>query len=206
MSLKPEFDAHASNYQVQLDKQLKFFGAESKKYARRKALLIKDAVNEQEQNIYNILDFGCGTGVMTSELYSLFPNANIFGTDPSSKSLEIAIENSNPDINYLAPQALYKRRLQFNLIVAANVFHHIPFVEHLEQLKNLKKHLITGGYFFFFEHNPFNPLARMIVRQCELDKNAKLLAPNGFLTVVAFQIILYSIIYFSLPSQTLLTK
>jgi hypothetical protein len=42
-------------------------------------------------------------------------------------------------------------------------------------LEGLHKNLNQGGELFIFEHNPYNPLTRRIVNNCEFDDDAILL-------------------------------
>jgi hypothetical protein len=47
-----------------------------------------------------------------------------------------------------------------------------------------------GGYLIIFEHNPFNPITRHIVKKCPLDKGARLLRARylkGILTESGFK-------------------
>jgi hypothetical protein len=67
--------------------------------------------------------------------------------------------------------------IEFDVVLAANVFHHIPPAQHMTVLKTIFQKTAEHGYLFIFEHNPFNPLTRKVVNSCPLDKNAILLDP-----------------------------
>ena len=41
-------------------------------------------------------------------------------------------------------------------------------------MKEINRVLKLGGRLYFFEHNPWNPFTRFLVRTCPFDKNAQL--------------------------------
>lgn len=85
-----EFDQYAKQYRELLDKNLWLSGESSTFFAEYKALKLKEWLPELVKTPITILDFGCGDGLMTSFIASLFPTATVFGVDPSSESIEVA--------------------------------------------------------------------------------------------------------------------
>jgi hypothetical protein len=58
------------------------------------------------------------------------------------------------------------------------VFHHIERTAQLRWAKELRRVVAPGGALFVFEHNPYNPLTRRVVRDCVFDKGVTLLTPR----------------------------
>lgn len=66
----------------------------------------------------------------------------------------------------------------YDLIVVANVFHHIPVESRKEVMRDLSQRLAAGGLLTIFEHNPANPVTCWCVDHCPFDDDAVLLPPN----------------------------
>ena len=172
---KIEFDDYADKYDDLLKDQLVFFEGNIDYFAKYKVELISQFVSKQPTSI---LEYGCGTGRNLRYLKEKFPNAKIYGCDISGKSLELAARN-NPDVTlFLNDQFLGHQDQKFDLIVVACVFHHVTPSEREKEVRMLKKVLNTAGEVFVFEHNPWNPVTRHIVRSCPVDADAVLLPPQ----------------------------
>ena len=66
----------------------------------------------------------------------------------------------------------------FDIVFISNVFHHIPFENHAYTLNLIKEIIKKNGIVFIIEHNPFNPLTKLIFNNCIFDKDAKMLLPK----------------------------
>lgn len=106
--------------------------------------------NEVNIEGQNILDFGCGTGLLTERL-SLFAS-NIVAIDTSPKMISILHSKNLPNVTVLSESLtldLMKNHPafinKFNLIVASSVFSFLPNYESI--LKLLKPLLTTNGLF-----------------------------------------------------------
>ena len=75
----------------------------------------------------------------------------------------------------LSPGPLPFRDESFDTITVSCVFHHIIPADRGAVARDLVRVLKPGGLLAVFEHNPWNPLTRMIVSRCALDENAILL-------------------------------
>ncbi len=169
-----EFDLFATNYKQLLDKSLAISGESSEYFADYKARYIAASVPNSFSG--KVLDFGCGVGLGSKFLRKYLPAATLHGFDDSSAS----IQQIDPN---LSVQGLYTsdiRRLNhdYDLIVVANVMHHIPPQRRQGAVIDLKDRLAKNGKLFVFEHNPANPLTRWVVSRCPLDKDAVLLSPR----------------------------
>jgi ubiquinone/menaquinone biosynthesis C-methylase UbiE len=115
---------------------------------------------------------------MTSFVKQLFPLADIVGVDPSAKSIECAQELSK-NITFAETDGctLNYPDSTFDIVYAAGVFHHIPFEDHHNHLKQLFRVLKPGGRFVMFELNPINPLTVLTFKRNPIDQNAKVMTP-----------------------------
>ena len=122
-----------------------------------------------------VLDYGCGVGTLTHRLCTRY--SRVHGFDPSTKSLEEARQHGDSATYCDDPGEL--PRAHFGIVVLANVLHHVPPPNRVELVTRLRELLRPGtGRRVVFEHNPYNPLTRRAVAQCEFDDDAILLGPG----------------------------
>jgi hypothetical protein len=72
----------------------------------------------------------------------------------------------------------------YDLIVVANVFHHIVPTSRQATIETLRERLGSAGRLIIFEHNPLNPLTRLSVRLSPIDKNAQLVSAKPMMTMM----------------------
>jgi SAM-dependent methyltransferase len=65
----------------------------------------------------------------------------------------------------------------FEVAYCNGVFHHVEPEQRLEALGYVYRSLTAGGYFGFWENNPWNPGTRLVMRRIPFDRDAKLLTP-----------------------------
>jgi SAM-dependent methyltransferase len=170
-----DFDDYAEQYETVLTEQLRFFESSSSYFAARKVQALWKHVSKEPASI---LEFGCGTGGNLRHIARLFPGARIYGCDISGKSLERAA-SENPGVTFFAVgEEGNGHGAEFDLILVANVFHHIPPPVRQREASKLAEWLADGGELFFFEHNPYNPVTRRLVSTCPFDRDAVLLRPD----------------------------
>jgi len=128
----------------------------------------------ESKKVERILDFGCGAGRSLSYIRDYFASAELWGYDLSSKSLEVAAQRMPTAQLFSDWNALPSGH--FDLIIAANVFHHIPLKKRVVALKKCYDALNQGGQLFLFEYNPYNPATRWIFEKCPFDVNAEMLS------------------------------
>src|SRR5579883_579006 len=169
--MSSEFDHHAREYDEALIKAMPCGLDENEYFARYKIEHVAAAVHDMSAG--RILDFGCGVGRSVRFLADAFPNSELHGFDPSTESIRIAIERF-PAARFSADwQDVEKAR--YDVVLAANVFHHIDAKEIPMWLKRCRDVLTPNGRFFLFEHNPFNPLTRYVFERCVFDKDATMI-------------------------------
>lgn len=165
-----EFDQYANNYDRLLQGSLPP-GVEGGEYlAEYKVWLC--SLKLRQKNIQRILDFGCGSGRSIQFLKKYFPAAEVYGFDPSETSLQLA-RVAHPNAVFVQSMDLLPR--DFDLILLANVLHHIPVNARSEVLVRCRDSLSTDGSVFVFEHNPRNPVTKWVFERCPFDVNAVML-------------------------------
>ena len=165
------FDEYAKSYDEILSSALGLFGNENSYYSFRKVELASSRFGMIEPK--RILDFGCGVGSVVQYLFKFFPDADIWGTDPSVESLEIAYR-ANPKMQCVNESEIPTNF--FDLIFISNVLHHVQEVHRKALLQQISTYLIDNGEVIIFEHNRLNPITRRIVDRCKFDEGVELLS------------------------------
>jgi len=172
---KVDFDDFADDYGQIMAKQLHFFAPGRDYFSEYKVRIVKKFLNHAPSTI---LEFGCGIGANIKYLLAYFPDSKISGCDVSAKSLSIASQKY-PAVSFILFNAdKHSINHQFDLILVANVFHHIAPEQRPSTMLTLKNSLAPGGNLFIFEHNPYNPVTRHLVNTCPFDADAHLLRPK----------------------------
>jgi ubiquinone/menaquinone biosynthesis C-methylase UbiE len=173
------FDRYAESYDRTVDAVIGVFGVSVEYSARLKAELAWSALASSRPR--RILDFGCGSGLSTRALRAAVDSGvELTGVDPSTASIAVA-KTRAPERTTFVPGT--RDRLPFDdgafdAAFTACVFHHIPAEEHEHWGRELRRVLRPGGIFINFEHNPYNPLTRRVVRDCPFDEGVTLLRPG----------------------------
>lgn len=125
-----------------------------------------------------ILDFGSGVGNSIPFFRRDFPSCHLVCADVSERSLEVAKRRFGKLADYVlfAGGTLPFEPGVFDVAFSACVFHHIPAIEHLLLLRELRRVLSRrAGRLFLYEHNPLNPLTVHAVNTCVFDSDAVLI-------------------------------
>ncbi|MEO8401137.1 MAG: class I SAM-dependent methyltransferase [Gammaproteobacteria bacterium] len=166
-----EFDNYVDSYEDALKQSMPSAFTENEYFAQYKINYIARKLGKQKPTSF--LDFGCGIGRSISIINQQFPQTELWGYDISSQSIEAARMRTK--------KAQFTNDLndfpfgKFDVIFAANVFHHIPLSERISALTRCKQLLAKNGRLFLFEHNPFNPVTRLVFERCPYDKDAVML-------------------------------
>jgi len=133
------------------------------------------------------LDFGCGNGRMLKSLlesYAAKPlveqgRLRLFGFDTSVESINEARSLLGDDRVCLVSDLNHlPRDVRFDFVISCHVFHHIPPAERAETVASLANRMKPSSRLVIWEHNPFNPITRMLVKMCPFDGDARLLTLN----------------------------
>ena len=124
-----------------------------------------------------ILDFGCGIGDTTCLLAETFPTAEVVGIDTAEQALDYAEATyGSPRISF-GPVREFSESNTIDLCYVNGVFHHIQPHQRLEVIQMIRKALVPGGSFAFFENNPWNPGTRLVMSRIPFDRDAQPLTP-----------------------------
>ncbi len=168
-----EFDQFAAEYKRILDQSTAIAGESSEYFTDYKAAFVERLLGGRSARI---LDFGCGVGTLSSALARRLPGVAIHGYDVSEESLAQIDPALRQKGLFTSDLAALER--SYSLIVVSNVMHHIPVEERQETINRLATCLAPSGEILVFEHNPINPLTRLVVSRCVFDENAVLLPPR----------------------------
>lgn len=169
-----EFDIFAAQYEESLDSSVRITGDTFDYFAAYKAAYISRKV--APSGPAKILDYGCGVGLLSRHLRNLMPDKRIDGFDVSAESIARVDPNLSCQGIFTSNQGEISGG--YDVIVIANVLHHVKPGERRELIRGVASRLAVGGKLVVFEHNPLNPLTRWAVSQCAFDGDAVLLYPR----------------------------
>jgi SAM-dependent methyltransferase len=175
--MKSEFDHYAPDYDALLQDPIRDrFAASSAFFHYRKWRLLEDFLRRQGMSAGQLawLDVGCGKGELLRCGGGQF--AAIAGCDPSEEMLREC--RDLPIHHQAAPRTLPFGDASFDVVTAACVYHHLMPEERRGLTQDVRRVLRPGGLFAIFEHNPRNPVTRLIVSRTPVDANAVLLTSS----------------------------
>jgi SAM-dependent methyltransferase len=174
MSSRAEFDHYAHNYGELLRGKLRDgFARDNSFYHARKWMLIADFLRSHDfwRSDLTWLDVGCGKGELLSYGRSHF--GRVVGCDLSREmirdtdGIEVHLQRS--------PTVLPFENESFDFVTAVCVYHHVDEPDRIPLTREIERVLRRDGIFCMIEHNPFNPVTRLIVNRCPVDVDAHLL-------------------------------
>ena len=139
-------------------------------------------------NEFCYLDFGCGNGRMLKSMLAserLKPlmkqgRLRLFGFDTSAESINEAKSLMGDDRVLLASDLKQlPGDVRFDFVISCHVFHHIPPAERAATVATLARWMKPASRLVIWEHNPFNPITRLLVQMCPFDDDARLLTLNS---------------------------
>lgn len=171
-----DFNEFGDTYEQAVQEALPTRHVNAEVFARTKAAhliaLAERRLGRLEER--RVLDVGCGVGMTERFLAGRF--ASIDGVDTADALVREAAR-TNPDVAYRSYDGV---RLPyeddaFDVTFAICVLHHVdpPGREHV--VREMARVTRAGGIVVIFEHNPFNPLTRGVVRNCAFDVGVILL-------------------------------
>jgi len=168
------FDGYFETYNEILKKNQRILSPSGKisHFAYHKISILKKILPEKP---HTLLEYGCGIGNNLGFLLELFQGVQIWGCDTSEKSLGVA-RKRYPDVRFFLVSDHDENTRQFDCVLVGDVIHHIPPAGRRYYLKRISDYIRPGGYCVFFEHNPYNPLTRVLVSTCPFDARAELIS------------------------------
>ncbi len=169
------FDRLSSSYEELLRDPLRdrFAGSEPAFFHRRKSDLIRRFFRHRRLTTSGLcyLDVGCGKGELLRLLQSDFKRTA--GCDVSGEMMrEIAGVETRVQRD---PLQIPFGDAEFDLVTAVCVYHHVPPAARHALTCEIGRVLRPGGILCMIEHNPLNPLTRLIVSRTPVDSDAVLL-------------------------------
>lgn len=168
-----QFDQFAGDYKQVLDQSIAASGEDSSYFAEYKALYLARIVGLNFSG--KILDFGCGVGLLSRFLKKHLPGSRLDGFDVSRDCIARIDPALTAQGVFTAEEDQLARN--YDLIVTANVMHHVVPAQRNQTVQALAGRLAPNGKLAIIEHNPANPLTRRTVERCPFDEDAILLTP-----------------------------
>ncbi|MCG8450511.1 MAG: class I SAM-dependent methyltransferase [Pirellulales bacterium] len=172
------FDAYAAQYESALQNGLWLSGEGPEYFARRRIAWTAELLR-QEEVVNNVLDFGCGVGIATSLLQELLTPRTIWGFDPSSAAIARADKEFGSEFTHFTAVSDEIPSGRFDLAYCNGVFHHIEPSDRAEALAVIWRALRPGGWFAFWENNPWNPGTRYVMSRIPFDCDAVTISPTA---------------------------
>ena len=126
----------------------------------------------------HVLDYGCGTGGTSPELLEQLHARMVVGVDASRESLDVARKaHADPRLQFKTherPRAV--RTVRGRVHATASSITSSPSNAWMRSATCIDR-CRQGGYFGFWENNPWNPGTRLVMRRIPFDRDAKLLSP-----------------------------
>ena len=171
------FDQYAAAYEEALSNAIAPSGESREYFAEGRVAWLKRCLEERKETIDALLDFGCGDGATTPLLFQALNAKSAAGVDVSAKSLEIARKHhGNEQIRYESIGE-FQSSGQMDLAYCNGVFHHIAPAQRAAALAMVHRSLRAGGYFSFWENNPWSLATRYVMSRCAFDRDAIMLTP-----------------------------
>jgi SAM-dependent methyltransferase len=168
----PEFDRVIENYDAELAQGLAVSGESKEFFAEGRVAWLGGCLEGLGSRAGDVLDFGCGDGSAAPFLSKLPGVRSVLGVDVSPKSLEVARElRGGPNVRFEVTSQ-YRPSGALDLAFCNGVFHHIPVAERGAAVRWVFEALRPGGYFSFWENNPWNPGTRYVMSRVPFDRDA----------------------------------
>jgi len=176
-TITTKFDRYRETYRAEVKRSIGFSRCDLDFFASARArqlLKLIEAILGRDPATVDVLDVGCGIGVLHRFLLPRVRTLN--GVDIAPELIRIAA-HLYPSAHYqaYAGPVLPFDRGRFDVAFAVNVLHHVPKDAWLGFLAEMRRAVRRDGLVVIFEHNPFNPLTRLAVRRCRFDDDCTLL-------------------------------
>lgn len=166
------FDAYAEDYDTALARGISVSGERKDYFAQRRIEWTRDCLKPFSPPITRLMDFGCGTGSGSRFFFDILGIEHFVGTDQSPKSLEVARREHGSESTQFFLFDEYQPYAHFDLVFCNGVFHHIPPKDRVPAIEYILGSLRPGGFFSFWENNPWNPGTRYVMSRIPFDRDA----------------------------------
>lgn len=189
-----EFDAHAARYEQELARGLDATGEGREYFAEGRMRWLAARLRRRGVRVPGtVLDFGCGLGSSTPLFFHHLAARHVVGVDVSEGLLERARATyaADPRVRFVTIEA-HDAPASADLAFVNGVFHHIPIAERARALAYVRRALRPGGWFAFWENNPWNPGTRYVMSRIPFDRHAITIAPpdaRRMLRAAGFEIV-----------------
>ena len=170
------FDFYSKNYNERVNNAIRQTGYDVDNLVSAKLYKLRSLFPSLLEKPFRLLDFGCGVGNFYEHLIDYFPRATYTGVDPSKESIQQARSRFQTDLIFQESESIEWRSIQYDLIYASGVFHHIQNSEHASLIRELCALLRENGRLVIWEHNPLNPITQRIVKDCIFDRDSVLVS------------------------------
>jgi SAM-dependent methyltransferase len=191
-SQPPEFDRYAGEYDAALARGISVSGENKDFFAKGRVEWTARCLVKLGNHPRQVLDYGCGTGSATPFLTASFEVSALAGVDLSAQSIEIARRDYGSEKAKFMRLDEYKPEGRMDLAFCNGVFHHIPPAERAQAIGVILQSLRPGGFFAFWENNPWNPGTRYVMSRIPFDRDAITLSAieaRGMLRAGGFEIL-----------------
>ena len=174
---EPLFDL-TEEYDAMLHRGLKLSGETREVFMRGRVADLAAGLSSRREP-RRILDLGCGLGHTAAHLASVFRRAHVLGVDTAAEALAHAeAQYGGERVGFLHLDEFVPAG-DFDLCYVNGVFHHIPPAARQEAVRAVLESLSPGGFFAFFENNPWNPGTRLVMSRIPFDRGARTLSPRA---------------------------
>jgi SAM-dependent methyltransferase len=174
------YDRIRDQYESELDRAVGFTGKRHSFFTEAKALELLRLTGKHlgDPSSLAALDVGCGIGLTDRYLEKRL--GSLTGVDVSPGVLERA-EHANPWARYVLydGERLPFDDSSFDLTFAVCVVQVIEPSRRAGFVGELARVTRPGGLAVAFEHNPVNPLTRLVVRRCSFGEDARMLGARA---------------------------
>ena len=170
-----QFDQYANNYEAALQQGLSVSGESSDYFATGRVKWLRKRLEQFEGRsveLETVMDFGCGTGNSVAFLLSELSAKRVIGIDMSEQSLVQARMRYSASNTEFFTSGKYSPSGEVELAYCNGVFHHIPVDLRAEAVGYVYRSLKPGGWFSFWENNPWNPGTRIVMSRIPFDRDA----------------------------------
>jgi SAM-dependent methyltransferase len=173
-----EFDEFVDDYRKVHNENIKLSGADSDYFSRYRV----EEIHRMETGYgdttrkLKILDIGSGDGNAARFFIQYFPNAEVYGIDITEKVVAASQARNLPNCHFQVydGENIPFEDGTFDMVFLVGTLHHVDRKYHLDLMKQACRVTKAGGRMYNFEHNPWNPVTRKLVKDCPFDRDAVL--------------------------------